>query len=102
MPFTTENAKEMSQRGVQARRERAARRVELQADARAKDTFACSAEALAKELVNAALGRGEYAKLKPGERLQATIKALEWGIGRPGPAVQPKKAIEEGAGLVIR
>ena len=101
MAFTKETAKEASQRGVQARRERATQRAEMQADVRAKDVLASSAEALAKELVHAALGRGEYATLAPRERLQATIKGLEWAIGRPGPPAPPEQPIEEPEGLIF-
>jgi hypothetical protein len=95
VPFTKETAREMSRRGVEARRENAARRAEMRADVRAKEILASSAEALAKELVNAALGRGEYTTLAPRERFQATLKALEWGIGRPGPAARLKEPRKE-------
>jgi hypothetical protein len=92
MPFNRENAKEMGQRGVQARRLKAEQRATFSADARAREVLASNAEALARELLNAALGRGDYAgELKPRDRMQAVIKALEWGIGRPIPASPPEE-----------
>jgi hypothetical protein len=102
--FTPENAKEMAQRGVEARRQKAERRAAISADARAREVLASNAEALARELLNAALGRGDYAgALKPRDRMQAVIKALEWGIGRPIPASPPEEAPipEEDVGLII-
>ena len=92
MPFDRENAKEMGQRGAEARRQKAKQRAEISADARAREVLASNAEALARELLNAALGRGDYAEeLKPRDRMQAVIKALEWGIGRPTPASPPEE-----------
>lgn len=104
MPFTSDNAPEMGRRGVQARRENADRRAALSADARAREVLASSAEALARELLNAALGRGHYAEdLKPKDRLQAVIKALEWGVGRPIPANPPQETsqTEDDAGIEL-
>jgi hypothetical protein len=87
--FNSENAKEMAQRAADARRKNAEWRAAVAADVRARDVLATHAEALAKELLSAALGKGDYAgELKPKERLQAVIKALEWGIGRPIPSTQ--------------
>ena len=66
--------------------------------------MASSVEALAKELVNAALGRGDYiGELKASERLHAVIKALEWGVGRPVPMIRPEETgkTEEPYGLTI-
>jgi hypothetical protein len=103
--FTTENAKEMARRAVDARLKNAELRAAVTADARAREVLASHAEALAKELLRAALGKGDYAgQLKPRERLHAVIKALEWGIGRPRPAIQSDRdatADEEPIGLVI-
>ena len=104
MPFTSDNAQEMGRRGVQARRENAGRRAALGADTRAREVLASSAEALARELLNAALGRGNYAEdLKPKDRLQAVIKALEWGVGRPIPANPPQETTqtEDDAGIEL-
>lgn len=69
----------------------AEQRAAMSAEARARDVLASNAEALARELLNA-LGRGDYAgELKPRDRMQAVIKALEWGIGRPTPASPPEE-----------
>jgi hypothetical protein len=92
MAFNSDNAKEMAQRAAEARKKNAESRAAVAADVRARDVLATHAEALAKELLSAALGKGDYAgQLKPKERLQAVIKALEWGIGRPIPATQPEE-----------
>jgi hypothetical protein len=92
MPFNHGNASEMGRRGVQARRQKAEQRAVMSADARAREVLASNAEALARELLNAALGKGDYAgELKPRDRMQAVIKALEWGIGRPTPASPPEE-----------
>jgi hypothetical protein len=67
--------------------------------------MACSRSSrISKELLNAALGRGDYAEqLKPRERLQAVIKALEWGIGRPIPQVPSAGELpqDDDVGLII-
>jgi hypothetical protein len=90
--FNSENAREMAERALEARRKNAELRATVTADVRAREVLASHAEALAKELLSAALGKGDYAgHLKPKERLQAVIKALEWGIGRPIPATQPEE-----------
>jgi hypothetical protein len=102
--FTAENAKEMGQRGVEARRQKAEQRASMTADARAREVLASNAEALARELLNAALGRGDYAgELKGRDRMHAVIKALEWGIGRPVPASPPEepRIPDEDVGLII-
>jgi hypothetical protein len=104
MGFTAENAKEMGQRGVEARRQKAEERASMTADARAREVLASNAEALARELLNAALGRGDYAgELKARDRMHAVIKALEWGIGRPTPASPPEEPLilDEDVGLII-
>ena len=78
MAFTSENAAEMAQLAAKARRENAERRAEVAANARVKEFLASHADELAKELLNAALGKGDYSReLKPKERLQAVIKELE-------------------------
>jgi hypothetical protein len=76
----------------------------VRADSRAREVLASHAEALAKELLNAALGKGAYGgELKPRERLQAVIKALEWGIGRPVPAAPAEEppSDDDEIGLII-
>jgi len=43
-----------------------------------------SAAELTKALLDAALGRDVFVNLSPADRLKATIKALEYAVGRPG------------------
>jgi hypothetical protein len=50
------------------------------------DRLERAAEDLVSELLDAAKGRGDYSGLSPADRLKATIKALEYSVGRPVPA----------------
>lgn len=43
---------------------------------------------LAKELMDAAFGRGRYDDLPSDKRLSALFKALEYSIGKPPPAAK--------------
>ena len=88
-------------------RERA-RRARLSPAERARELFTDASPRLSKELVDAALGQGQWKgeqsvqcpecsheftvevpKLKPGEQLTAVQHALSQGIGRPG-TTKPK------------
>lgn len=40
-------------------------------------------ESLARELLKAAHGRGRFSDLPGDKRLQAVLRALEWGLGKP-------------------
>lgn len=62
----------------EARRAKAA----LRKDLRARQVFVENADAVAKALVDAALGRGDFEALDPKERLGPMKTVLEMGVGR--------------------
>lgn len=49
---------------------------------------------LVTELLDAALGEGDFAELKAGDRLKALTTALAYGLGRPGAAKPTDEAPE--------
>ncbi len=49
---------------------------------------------LVRELLDAALGEGDFAELKPTDRLKALQTALAYGLGRPGAAKPTDEAPE--------
>lgn len=49
---------------------------------------------LVAELLDAALGRGDFRDLKAGDRLKALQTALAYGLGRPGTAKQAEPTPE--------
>jgi hypothetical protein len=73
---------EAARRSHEARR----RRKELSPEERAAEAARTAAPELIKELLDAALGRGDFKTIKPEDRLKALTRALEYGIGRPGVA----------------
>lgn len=75
MAFTKENAGEYARQAVAARTQKRTKSPQ--------EIFDAAQAKLAGQLVDAAMGRGDFAELPAKERLQATIKALEFGIGRP-------------------
>jgi len=60
------------------------RRAELSPEERAAEAARTAAPELIRELLNAALGKGDFEGLKGEDRLKALTRALEYGIGRPG------------------
>jgi hypothetical protein len=63
-----------------------ARKRALSPEERAAEAARTAAPELIKELLDAALGRGDFGAIKPEDRLKALTRALEYGIGRPGVA----------------
>lgn len=59
-----------------------------------RETFEAHKSALSRELLDAALGRGEWHDLPLEKRLAALTKALEYAVGRPVQRSSPK---DEGA-----
>jgi len=92
VPFTPETAKTVGARGGKASAEVRAGKRHQKPEKLARRAIARDSEALAKQLVQMALGKNEFVTLEPKDRMTATIKALEYGIGRPAPA--PRKAPE--------
>jgi hypothetical protein len=62
------------------------RKRDLSPEERAAEAARTAAPELVKELLDAALGRGDFKTIKPEDRLKALTRALEYGIGRPGVA----------------
>ena len=85
------------------RRQELARLQREDPEAWARVTFAAERAALSKELLDAALGRGEWHDLPLEKRLTALTKALEYAIGRPTPRKDPeeKPAQDDSHGLTI-
>lgn len=77
--FDSETAMEAARRSAEVRR----RRTTMSVEERASEAIRTAAPALVKELLDAALNRGEFKGLKPEERLKALFRALEYGLGRP-------------------
>jgi hypothetical protein len=85
-PFSDPNfARQASAKAAEARAAKAA----LPAEERALRKLETAAEQLTAALLDAALGRGTFATLSPADRLKATIKALEYSVGRPSPQGKP-------------
>lgn len=82
---------------AKARNERLAQMTDTE---RAQALIQSKLSPLTRQLLDAALGRKDFASLDPKERLAATIRALEWGIGRPIP-MSPVKPPESEESLVI-
>lgn len=81
---STEAARLGGIRSAEVRR----RKATLRADLRARQQFSDTAEAVAKEMLDAALGRGKWQTngvpvLDAKERLAALKTCLEYGVGRP-------------------
>jgi hypothetical protein len=75
-------------------------KAELKAEARALAKFADASEELAQELLDAALGRGNWghegnALLDPKERSGLLKTCLEYAVGRPRPMVVPAESTPE-------
>lgn len=92
-----EKAREASAKGNAEK----ARRRALEPEVRALLKLEDAADQLTQALLDAALGRGTFATLSPADRLKATIKALEYSVGRPSPSARPDDApdVPTAAGL---
>lgn len=87
--FTSESAAEAGKRSGEARR----RRASLSPEERAREAIAAKSDRLVAELVNAALGEGDFVELKLETRVSALTRLLEWQLGRPA-SVKPKESEE--------
>lgn len=95
-PWDTESAAEAGRKSGEARR----RASSMTVQERAQDAIGRKLGALTQELLNAALGEGSFSELEPKTRLQAVLRALEYGLGKPGAAskVDPAKGSDEPSG----
>ena len=83
--WDSEAAAEAGRRSGEARR----RKSEMTPEERAFDAIGKKLDALTGELIDAALGQGDFADLKLETRVTALQRLMEWRLGRPA-AVKPK------------
>lgn len=91
--FTSESASEAGKRSGESRR----RKAELTPEERALEAIGRRLPQLVGELIDAALGQGDFVELKLETRVTALQRLMEWKLGRPA-AVKPK---EEDASPVV-
>lgn len=106
-PWTKEEAIEMGRKGglaKAAKQKLEAAQTEEEKLQAAELLFKQEAPRMAAELIKAAKGHGDYKNLKPGEKLSAILRALEYGVGKPGTSPKQPPAPptpEDEGGLVI-
>lgn len=81
-----EAAAEAGRKSGEARRRRAA----MSPEERVRDSISKQSDALVSELIDAALGHGDFEDLKLETRVTAITRLLEWQLGRPA-SVKPKE-----------
>lgn len=84
--WTSETAAEAGRRSGEVRR----RKRTMTPEERAMDAIGKHLDDLVKELVDAALGRGDFTELKLETRVTALQRLMEWRLGKPA-AVKPKE-----------
>lgn len=87
--WDSEAAAEAGRRSGEARR----RRRDMSPEDRVRDSISGQSDALVAELIDAALGKGDFEDLKLETRVTAITRLLEWQLGRPA-AVKPKEEQE--------
>jgi hypothetical protein len=86
-PFADpDKAREAGLASAAARRRKAA----MTPEARAQEAISKRLPDLTKELIDAALGAGDFTELKLETRVTALTRLMEWKLGRPS-AVKPKE-----------
>ena|ERR1044071_1540182 len=78
-PWDSKTARLAAEKSVEARQ----RKSNMTPEERAIQAISGSVDKLAKELVQAALGQGDFADLKLELRVAALKTALEYGLGKP-------------------
>lgn len=86
MPWDEESAAEAGRKSGEARR----RKSSMTPEERALDAIGGKLGDLTTELLDAALGHGDFAELKPETRLTAILRAMEWKLGKPPTAHKPE------------
>lgn len=100
--LTPEEARELGRRGGQASAAARAERAKLRQDVLAKARFEQAADDMAKVIIDAAMGREDFAQLAPKERAMFALKALEYGVGRPRPSEpEAPEVVEQQQGLAF-
>ena len=89
MPWTAEEAAAFAKKGGDARAAQAKLRRDQSPEERAKAAISGSVENVAKELMQAALGVGDFIDLSAKDRLPAILRLLEYGLGKPS-AMAPR------------
>lgn len=80
------SAAEAGRRSGEVRR----RKREMSPEERVRDAISAKSDKLVSELIDAALGQGDFESLKLETRVTALQRLLEWQLGRPA-AVKPKE-----------
>lgn len=117
MPWTPEEARAKAREGGKARAkqmaaEREAKRqrelelAQLTPEERleeAEKQFRAASPQMAERLIAAGLGQGVFKELKASEQLNAMLRCLEYGVGKPTaqPKEKPKQKDEESHGLQV-
>jgi hypothetical protein len=94
-PWTPEEAREAARLSAEARR----RKKDLTPAERAEEAAGKEAPALIKELLDAALGRGDFNSLGKELRLKALFRALEYSVGKPVTSKRPSGEAPEDEGF---
>lgn len=89
MPWTPEEAAAYAKKGGEARAAQAKLRREHTPEERAKAAISGKMEEVTKELLQAALGSGDFENLSAKDRLPAILRVLEYGLGKPS-AMAPR------------
>lgn len=84
--WDSESAAEAGRKSGEARR----RKAEMSPEERALDAIGLKLYDLTHELIDAALGQGDFEALKLETRVTALQRLMEWRLGRPA-AVKPKE-----------
>ena len=87
--FDAATAAEAGRRSGEARR----RSRDLTPEDRAQDAISAALGRLTSELINAALGRGDFEDLKLDTRVTALLRLIEWKLGRPAAAKPKEEAV---------
>ena len=86
MVWDKDAAAEAGKKSGEARR----RKSQKSPEERARDAIGSRLGDLTNELLDAALGQGDFVELKPETRLHAIFRAMEWGMGKPPTAPKPE------------
>lgn len=102
-----ERQREAGRKGAQIVNARATERVKVRNDMRARMAMAKASEKVGKELLDAALGAGDWSKdgqpvLDPKDRFAALKFCFEYGVGRPRPMDAEKPDDEDEPKLGIK
>jgi hypothetical protein len=103
MPWTPEEARAAASQGGKQKGINAQRRREMTPQERAMDALRNKSDKIADELVDAALGQGDFEQLDLKTRAQLLVRIQEWLVGKPAvlKTVDKPEEPEEPDGLAI-